>query len=352
MKCIRILRGAAASLILLTLAGCGSEGVSQEYREAASLPAPEKKAEAPPVLARLFFQDYDTKGLKWADLIGTDPPTLGPVSAVDGFPALDPKRQQLVQMEAAAGYVLVGVREEGDERKENGWVLVRTGVEIEEHGDHSHWHYESPPKAVARQLDAKQGNPAHLYLYDGVFYLANDENSGYTRLDPAAIKEEDEEAAVRAKAAFHQGGGHHITLAVSAGKVGYSAWIDGGGPNKGRIDVTAIKPEGNTSIAGTFALPSGGIHGATAAKGKIFFAPSDGICWVAADEELKADPKAIEVHHISLGQNEETDKPFRTGAFTTSGKHVLFVTGEGKSAACCLLDASADSRSRPGSPST
>jgi hypothetical protein len=289
---------------------------------------------------RVFFQDYESKTLQWADVMDGTPPALKPVKTIEGFPNLDPQRQQLVQMEISAARLLVGVRENGDERKENGWVLVDAGVEEEEHGDHSHWHYHEPPKTQARQLDAKQGNPAHLYQYGGVFYLANDENAGYTRLDPAAIGETDDESAIRARAGFHQGGGHHLTLAVSDGHVGYSGWIDGGGPNKGRIDVTRIKPEGNPSIAYTFTLPAGAIHGATACQAKVFFAPADGVCWVNVDREATAAPKQLMVHHISLGHDDIANKPLRTGSFATHGKHVVFVSGEGPHAALCVLDAS------------
>lgn len=329
-------------VLVIAIAGCAPQSSQDGYRDITSVPAPAKpeKDDLPSQLTRLFFQDYETKTLKWADVLDGSPPALGQLKSVDGFPELDSQRQQLVQMELAGGLILVGVRENGDERKENGWILVHTGVEEESHGDHSHWHYESSPRVLARQLDGKQGNPAHAYQYDGVFYLANDENSGYTRLDPAAIGEGDDETAIRAKAGFHQGGGHHITLAVAEADVGYSGWIDGGGPNKGRVDVTSIKPEGNTKIAYSFSLPSGGIHGAAVCQDKVFFAPADGICWVPVDRTAKADPKDVPVNHISLGRDDAANKPLRTGAFATNGKHVVFVTGEGTNAALCLLDAS------------
>lgn len=52
---------------------------------------------------------------------------------------------------------------------------------------------------------------------------------------------------------------------------------NGGGPQKGIVDVTRIRPAGSKEIACSFALPSGVIHGATTCAGKVFFAPADGI---------------------------------------------------------------------------
>lgn len=330
----------------LVCCGCGAQTDSADYRPIRDVPAPSDAGTAgtaPHIETRLIFQDYESKTLKWVDIVAGTPPTLRPVATVAGFPKLDASRQQLVQMELASGMVLVGVRESGDERKENGWVLINAGAAQEEHGDHSHWHYEQPPRVRAKRLDAKQGNPAHLYLYDNVFFLANDENSGYTRLDPGAITHEALEPDILRLAGFHRGGGHHITLAVAGGRVGYGAWIDGGGPNKGRVDVTRIRPEGNDTIAYQFALPSGGIHGATVCEDKVFFAPSDGLCWVKVDSDAAQKGADVEVHHLSLGKNEESGKPCRTGAFATHCRHVLFVSGEGPDAFLGLVDAGAES---------
>jgi hypothetical protein len=320
----------SAGLLMIGLIGAPSAAAPPQT-------APSVK---PRIATRVFFQDDDARTLKWAELIVGDTIQISSVGIVSGFPKLDGDRQSLVQMEAAAGMLLIGVRDDDDGTFQSGWVLIDTGVDEEEHGDHSHWNYRRPPRVRASVLDDKQGNPAHLYCYDGVFYLANDKLNGYTRLDPAGITQTDDATAISKRAAFHQGGGGHITLAAAENRVAYSSWIDREGPNKGRIDVTALKPGGNAQIGYTFALPHGGIHGAIVCQGKAFFAPAEGICWVTADVSLKADPQQLQIHHHDLGK--DGDKPRRTGAFTSFGKHVAFVTGAGPTAALCLADASRD----------
>lgn len=303
------------------------------------LPGGVSAADAPPrVLTRLIFQDDDARTLKWADLLAGDPPRLGPIATVAGFPQLDAERQSLVQMEAASGLILVGVRDDDDGQFQSGWILVETGVEAEEHGDHFHWSYPRAPAVRAQVLDQQQGNPAHLYGYEGVFYLANDRKNGFTRLDPQSVSPKDDAATISQRAAFHAGGGGHITLAVTGNRVAYSTWIDREGANKGRVDVTPLSAQGTTQPRYSFQLPSGGIHGAVANQGKIFFAPSDGICWVNADLPLQADPKNIVIQHVSLGKDGE--RPRRTGAFTTFGHHVVFVAGTGPQAEVGFIDAS------------
>jgi hypothetical protein len=291
-------------------------------------------------LTRVFFQDDDAKTMRWADLYAGSPPTLGKVQDVPGFPKLDPEEQSLVQMGSARGFLLVGIRDEQDGKLQSGWVLVDAGVGTESHGDHAHSTYSQPPRIRAAVLDDKQGNPAHLYVYDDIFYLANDKLAGYTRLDPTAIAPTDNATKIISKSRFIPGGGGHITLAAFNRAVGYSTWIDRAGDNVGRVDVT---PFALQKIGYSFQLPTGGIHGATAAGGKIFFAPSDGICWVAADATGAAGAAAVKVQHISLGKEPDTEKPIRTGAFTNMGKHVLFVTGAGPQAALHTLDASSNS---------
>lgn len=291
----------------------------------------------PRIATRIFFQDDDAKSLRWADVKVGETTTVTTPQAVTGFPSLDPMKQSLVQMEAAGGYLLVGVRDEENGQFQSGWVLVETGVEEEEHGDHSHWQYPHAPRVRAAQLDDKQGNPAHLYCYDDIFYLANDKRDGYTRIDPQSISMNDSADAVRQKAHFIPGGGGHITLAVVNKNLGFSSWIDRVGPHKGRVDITPY--QGTASkIAATITLPSGGIHGATTAHGKVFFAPTDGICWIDAAALPLNDPKQITVHHLSLGKL--NDKPLRTGSFTTLGRHVAFVTGSGEHTQVGFIDAS------------
>lgn len=210
-------------------------------------------AEAPRVLTRVFFQDRAEGVVKWADVHWGFPPQLGPVETVAGSPKLDAERQSLVQMRASGGQLLVGVRDNSGGFFRSGWVLIDSGVDQDSHGDHSHWSYPRAPRVRSFALDEKQGNPAHVYTYDNVFYVANDKLNGYTRLDPAMVTEKDTPEQIRRRAAFHLGGGNHITLAVSGG-YGFSAWTDREGPNRGRVDITSVKPSGNKNIAASFQL--------------------------------------------------------------------------------------------------
>jgi hypothetical protein len=288
-------------------------------------PAKAKPAEP---ITRLFVQDLKTCSLKWADVkVGPDKKLgLGTLADVGGFKKLDPAKQKLVQMRESGSLVCVGVRDDEDGAFESGWVLVQSGVGYADHGDHGHWSYKKTPEVVDTRLDKQQGNPAHLYLYDGRFFLANDRLNGYTRIDPSKYATNEARKLGKGEPRFLVGGGNHITLAVVEDKVGYSAWIDGGGPNKGRVDVTPVMASAKSEPVYSFHLPSGGIHGAITNSGKVFFAPAEGVCWVEADTGLKLKADQVKVRHIDLGK--EGDKPQRTGAFVNHGHHVLFVTGQ------------------------
>ncbi|MCA9017671.1 MAG: hypothetical protein KDA77_20270, partial [Planctomycetaceae bacterium] len=232
------------------------------------------------------------------------------------------------------------VRDHDGGEKQSGWVFIESGVKEESHGNHAHWYYKKQPNVIELRLDTAQGNPAHLYCYEGVFYLANDRNSGYTRLDPRLYRDHPQ---TEVRTGFHRGGGNHITLAVAEGKTGYSTWIDGGGPQKGLVDVTRVLPDGNEQIAYSFTLPTGAIHGAIACEGKVFFAPADGICWCEADlDPLPGGQSKVKIRHLSLGEDAETKRPERTGAFVSHRNYVSFVSGTGASARLCLLNAKLD----------
>jgi hypothetical protein len=293
--------------------------------------------EAATVQSRLFFQDEAGATLYWADMIAGDAPSLSTPKVVEGFPKLDPDKQSLVQMRDASGMIMVGVRDEEDGQFQSGWVLIDSGVREEEHGDHSHWYYEHPPIVRSSMLDEFQGNPAHLYCYDGVFYLANDSKGGFTRLNPAQIREVDDAEAIRQMAAFHVGGGGHITMAAN-GEVALSTWVDREGENAGRIDVTSLSPNGNQAIAYSFKLDQSGLHGATSQGGKFFFAPSNGISWVDGANLLKSEASQIKPRHIDMGK--DGDLPRRTGSFTEHAGHVFFVTGKADSTAMGIINAS------------
>lgn len=294
-------------------------------------------------LTRLIWQDHSARVVRWADVTIDEHGrlSLGPIESIQGFPAVDPDRQTLVQMKSAGGNILCGVRDDDEGNHASGWVMFTHGVKYLDHGDHGHWTFRRTPKVLDHRIDAAQGNPAHLYEYGGRLYLANDHKNGYTRFDPSEWTPGN---AMKGTPRFVPGGGNHITLAVVDDRVGYGCWIDGGGPNAGRVDVTPIRDGGESRIAYTFQLPTGVIHGATTAGGKVFFAPSDGICWVDADRDAARSAADVKVHHIPVGQS-ATDKPLRTGAFETLGRHVLCVTGSGADSKLVLLDGAAPSPS-------
>ena len=293
------------------------------------------KPKPPEPIARLFVQDLKTSSLKWANVWTGEGGKLGidALATIEGFKALDPAKQKLVQMRESGSLICVGVRDDEDGAFESGWVMVQSGVGYSDHGDHGHWHYKKKPIVVDSRLDKQQGNPAHMYFYDERFFLANDRLNGYTRLDPAMYATNDARKVGKDSPRFLVGGGNHITLAVVADKVGYSCWIDGGGPNKGRVDVTPVTANEKTDPAYSFMLPNGGIHGATTNSGKVFFAPSDGVYWIESDNGLKLKGDQVKVNRIDLGKEDE--KPRRTGAFVSHGHHVLFVTG--KESQCLVL---------------
>ena len=293
----------------------------------------------PRILTRIFVQDHEERSVRWADITreSSGKLSLSGFNEIQGFSKLDPKKQTLVQMRESNGMVVVGVRDEDEGQFQSGWILFHTGVTYSDHGDHGHWSMKKKPAVWDSRLDQAQGNPAHVYMYEGVFYLANDKLNGYTRLDPMKYVSASGRKTGRDDPFFLKGGGNHITLAVSGNRVGYSCWIDGGGPNKGKVDVTPMRMDGKGEIAYSFSLPSGVIHGATACMDKVFFAPSDGIYWVLADQNLKLKPEEVKIHHISLGKDGE--KARRTGAFSQMDHHVLCVTGKEATSSLVVLNA-------------
>lgn len=290
-----------------------------------------------PRVARLLWQDRDKDVLMYGEVHAGEKWIVS-ASPVKGFPKLDVEKQDLVQMEHAGGHLLIGVRDNDEGKFQSGWITVDTGVREEPHGDHSHWKFVSAPSVKSSRLDTEQGNPAHLYLYDGNFYMANDKKNGFTQLDPKDLATKPAEQC----GAFFTGGGNHITMAAVDNKVCYSTWIDGGGPNMGRVDVVNLKKTDGDKLAYSFSLPTGVIHGATANSGRVFFAPADGVCWVDADTLLTKTAETVVVKHISLGKEEGAEKPNRTGAFVNQRNWVLFTTGgpEAKSS-LCMIDAKA-----------
>ncbi len=318
---------AAAIACVLFVAGCSSPDTAEVVQP----PPPQDGTR----MTRLFWQDRADDGLKCGDVYRTDDGWHLTKMEVAGFPALDIDKQDLVQMRQIEGALIVGVRDNDKGKLGSGWVAIDCGVDEEPHGDHSHWHYDRPPEVLTQQIDDAQGNPAHVYKYDGEVYLANDARNGFTRISRQSLD-------TKSPGAFYTGGGNHITMAVVDNKVCYSTWIDGGGPNKGRVDVVDLSKTGEASQAYSFHLSSGVIHGATANSGRIFLAPASGVDWLQADVDLKLSGRDVEVQHIELGKDEETGKPLRTGAFVNHRNWVMFTTGAADAAALCLLNASQD----------
>lgn len=316
-------------------------------------PAQGQKVERRTIHSRVFVQDEAEVTLRWMDMarpvdVANAAPTPVNLAEVSGFPKLDSASQSLVQMKQLGRFLLVGVRDEEDGTFQSGWILIDTGVNYESHGDHGHWYYDDKPKVVAKVLDANQGNPAHIYVYDDAFYIANDRKNGFTRISLKDIESSKDENAIVSSATFTEAGAGHITLAAS-GNIVAGTWLDREGDNAGRVDIAILSPDakrGSSSSAKSggktvrqVTLSSGGLHGATAAGGKFFFAPSDGVCWINVDASLLNADAEVTVNHISLGS--EDDKPLRTGAFTTLGNNVLLISGTGDSTFLGMLNASA-----------
>lgn len=288
-------------------------------------------ATGPRTLARLLWQDMDTASLRWGDLQRVGNEWKLQANAVEAFPKLDPETQSLVQMESLEQLLVVGVHDQEKGKIGSGWVAIASGVEMESHGDHFHAHYGTAPRVVQQALDDQQGNPAHVYRYDDALFLANDAKNGFTTLK----RTPGPGAKLPLQSKFYSGGGNHITLAAVANQWCYCTWADRDGDNRGRIDVVPIGPEAKGS---TYAmqLPSGGLHGATANSGKVFFAPMDGVYVLDTKKTGTQTPSPIK---ISLGNDPSNEKPLRTGAFANHRDHVLCVYGTGEHAKLGCINA-------------
>jgi len=289
-------------------------------------------------ITRIVWQDRESKSLRWGQFsqVGSHI-EFTKHDAVEGFPQLDTERNELVQLDRIGRVVVVGIRDDDNGKFQSGWAALDMGVRSHSHGDHDDHVYREPPRVIASVVDQSQGNPAHLYQYNGAFYLANDKLDGFTQLDPMHLLRQDDQQHGR----FYRGGGGHITLAAIDGKIAYSTWSSRDEAKSGLIDVSDLSKTGEDAIAYSFQLPVGGLHGATTAEGRVFFAPSDGIYYVDADMNLKQSPESVEMHHLSLGKDEESGRANRTGAFATHRNWVLCTTGKHDTESLCLIDASA-----------
>jgi hypothetical protein len=287
-------------------------------------------------VGRLFWQDDQSAMVRCADLKRSADGWSLTSKAVEGLPAIDETEQSLVQMRHHNGVVIVGVHDVDEGQIGSGWFAIESGVIEEPHGDHSHWKFKNDPRVIHTVIDQSQGNPAHVYLYEDHFVLANDKLNGFTLTSAARIRASGSSADA---AMFHEGGNGHITLAVVPHRVAYATWIATTGDHCGRVDVIGLGENAGKSYS--IHCPTGTLHGAAVVADKAFFAPADGVCWVAVDRELDDAPEAVVIHHLSLG-NDADDKPLRTGAFAKVGDHLVFTAGKGRGSKLCWIDGSFD----------
>ncbi|QEG22652.1 hypothetical protein MFFC18_25350 [Mariniblastus fucicola] len=276
-------------------------------------------------LTRLFWQDRDGATMYVADLVQNGVTFEVDQARIKEFPPVSPEENDLVQMVVVRGQLVVGVRDHENGERHSGWLEINTGVEEEDHGDHSHWHYSSDATVTSAKLDTQQGNPAHVYRYGNSVYIANDKNNGFTQINP-----------LNGSSRFFTGGGGHITMAAVNDRIAYSTWIDRNGDNKGRVDVVNLRNQ-KTEPAYSFNLPFGGIHGAGACGNRVYFAPAHGVCWVNCDFDFAETADTVKINHLSLDED-PTGTDYRTGAFTSFRDHMLCIASSksGKPALCVI----------------
>ena len=275
----------------------------------------------PSKFARILWQDTQSGSLRWANLerIGTQW-DLKP-KEIQGLPNLNTERQQFSQMQRLNDTLIVAVRDDAQGTLGSGWFAIDSGVILESHDDHYHAHFSLTPTLLESHIDEQQGNPAHVYRANGEVLLANDSKNGFTSIalaDPSNPR--------KLTSNFFTGGGSHITLANCEHQLHLATWPDKEGQNAGRVDVVDRKssPETNFQIT----LPKSGLHGAAYLNHLAFFAPSDGIIWFdTRDLSSKAAPA---LHHLPLGADPQSKRPYRTGAFNTMENLVLFQSGTEK----------------------
>jgi hypothetical protein len=109
-------------------------------------------------MMRIFWQDRGTDKLSWADL--TKGEKWGIKRGwIQGFPNLDPEKNDLGQMQYSNGVLVVGVKDLENGQLQSNGVSVNTGAFEEPHGNHTHWKYSIEPKAVAQKPGSDQGKP-------------------------------------------------------------------------------------------------------------------------------------------------------------------------------------------------
>jgi YVTN family beta-propeller protein len=285
------------------------------------------------ILTRLFWQDRADGTVYAGDLSLQGDQYSVSKSTINRFPKLPTAENDLVQMQVAGGRLIVGVRDNAGGKDKSGWIEIATGVEEEDHGDHSHWAYPDGAVVSAKTLDAEQGNPAHVYRYGNSVYIANDKNNGFTQIKPSTN-------GGTSVAKFFRGGGGHITMAAVGDRIAYSTWIDRAGENCGRVDVVDLRSQ-SSEPRYSFKLPVGGIHGAGACGNRVYFAPANGVCWVNCDFDFTKTSESVSVEHLSLDED-SSGTDYRTGAFESFEDHMLCIANSKTGApTLCVINATA-----------
>lgn len=278
-----------------------------------SPPTPESST-----FARIFWQDTQSGSLRWANLERISTQWDLKPKEIQGLPNLNSERQQFSQMQRLNDTLIVAVRDDAQGTFGSGWFAIDSGVILESHDDHYHAHFSLTPTLLESHIDEHQGNPAHVYRANSEVLLANDSKNGFTSIafaDPSHPR--------KLTSKFFTGGGTHITIANCEHHLHLATWPDKEGQNAGRIDVVDRKSSPATTSQIT--LPQGGLHGAAYLNHLAFFAPSDGIIWFDTRElSLNGAPA---MHHVPLGVDPQSKRPYRTGAFNTIEELVLFQSG-------------------------
>lgn len=293
---------------------------------------------------RVVWQDREKKTLLWADFqLGQEKKSTLQGQRIEGFPELPAHEIELVQMEMIKDVLVVGVRDFFGGEKQSGWVAIDFNTTTLAHSSDAEESRIEPPKVVESIIDDKQGNPAHLYVYDDEFYIANDRLSGFTRIAPNYFDIEGEQMKESQLKQFYRGGMGHITLAAFDKKLAFATRIAGTKDGKGLVDVVDLQKPGENSVLKTIELPYAGLHGAICNGEKVFFASKDGIQWVSANDSFTKPDESNPIHHISLGQNSISGRPNRTGAFSSFANWVLFVSGSGEESYLGMIDSKKNS---------
>jgi hypothetical protein len=294
----------------------------------------------PQVLTRVFFLDRQTQTVKWADLLAGERPQMAAVKTIAGFPTLDPAKQEIIGLEAAAGMLLVAVAT-NDSATPRGWVLVECGAYEEAHGDHSHWIYPISPRVRASAIDASQPVPTQLFQQAGAFVWPH-QGGGFTRFDPANIASNTTADTLRRRAVIHAGGNGPSVAAITS-VVAFAGWSATQGDDAGRVDITLLKSTGNDKPLTSVKLDAAPIQQMATTYNRVFVRGGGKLEWFAVPSRIVADAAQYPVKPIDSGN--DATQPTASSApavsvMSTYGRYVAFAEGTGAAAAFHFIDAS------------